>query len=170
MEPSAVLAEIARLGGRIDEVDEAAPGRPVVAVEFVDDRVADADLACLAGLPQLAIADAGLEHLQGLIGLVSLDLSCTGVTGVGFQRLRGLTRLQSLCLWSAAVTDEGLGYIAGMTSLRVMVLHFTPVTDKGLRHRYGMTHLQGLALPFTKVTADGIRRLKEVLPQLQVDV
>jgi hypothetical protein len=66
-------------------------------------KLKDADLALLAGLPQLksvnltdtAISDEGLRHLAGLTGLTDLYLGGTKVTDKGMTHLEGL-KLQGL--------------------------------------------------------------------------
>lgn len=98
---------IERLGGQVGYagsagVDRLADwvGRDTVArVDHVflgGCPIADDDLACLAGLPDLdtlvltttPITDDGLEHLRGLRGLSFVDLRFTSVTAGGVERLR----------------------------------------------------------------------------------
>jgi hypothetical protein len=79
------------LGGRI-EVDAKLQGRPVIRVDFISTR----------------LADAGLEHLKGLAQLQHLNLQGTHVTDAGLEHLKGLTRLQVLFLGDTRVTDAGV--------------------------------------------------------------
>jgi hypothetical protein len=52
-------------------------------------------------------ADAVLEHVAGLTGVVRLELSANQVTDAGLEHLRGLTELGLLFLHGTHVTEEG---------------------------------------------------------------
>jgi hypothetical protein len=103
------LQEIAKAGGSV-QVDESAPDRPVVSVDFdglsqtglmTSAPLGDDGLAhvqpYLAGLPRLRrlriaslamISDAGLRHLEGLTQLETLELYGDRITAAGVERLR----------------------------------------------------------------------------------
>src|SRR5262249_23951953 len=80
-EETKAIDAVVQLGGKIT-VDEDAPGKPVVGVSLKRCRITAADLACLEELPKLReldltltdVTDAGLEHLNGLTNLQTLDL------------------------------------------------------------------------------------------------
>jgi Leucine-rich repeat (LRR) protein len=57
------------------------------------------------------VTDAGLEHLNGLTQLQSLDLRVTNVTDAWLKHLKELTQLQSLDLRDTKVTDTGVEYL-----------------------------------------------------------
>jgi hypothetical protein len=101
------IAEITQAGGHV-QVDENAPGRPVVRVDleglkrtgFVITHLGDDGLASLRphleSLPRLRylritsmarISDAGLRHLEGLTQLETLELYGF-ITEAGVERLR----------------------------------------------------------------------------------
>lgn len=76
-------------------------------------------------------ADAVLEHVAGLTGVVCLRLYANQVTDVGMEHLRGLTRLRYLDLSYTQVTDAGLEHLKGLTELGLLQLHGTDVTEEG---------------------------------------
>jgi hypothetical protein len=56
------------------------------------------------------VTDAGLEHLQGLANLATLNLENNrGVSDSGLVHLKGLTKLRTLNLGGTKVTDAGVG-------------------------------------------------------------
>jgi hypothetical protein len=97
--PEGIRASIGDAGGSV-QVDETAPGKPIVAVDFdflPDDAKLLAVKPTLESLPQLRrikiskfsnVTDAGLLHLKGLTQLDSIDLYCLGVTTAGVEDLR----------------------------------------------------------------------------------
>ena len=79
--------------------------RPPVDMEKVRQEVE------AQGIPALRLthaADADLEHLKGLTGLQSLDLTDTQVTDASLEHLKGLTALRRLYLMYTQVTDAGV--------------------------------------------------------------
>ena len=91
------LAEVKKWGGKF-EVDEQAPGKPVVAVNLGGTRIKDAGVATLKGLPNLRrlnlartdLTDESLPHLKVLGQLHALDLTGTSVSSRGLEPLQGL--------------------------------------------------------------------------------
>ena len=117
--------------------------------------------------PGTVVTDAGLEHLQGLIGLQWLSLSASGVTDAGLRHIGGLTNLATLDLDDTSVGDAGLEHLKGLAKLQDLRLFNTKVTDAGLEHLKGMTSLQWLDLGSsfgprgnTEVTDTGLEHLK----------
>jgi hypothetical protein len=85
----------------------------VIAVKCsLNKKIADADLAHLAGLPRVeivwladtAITDDGLPHLSKLPKLKQLTLAGTKVTDKGVDSLTSL-KLERLIIFNTAVTD-----------------------------------------------------------------
>jgi len=175
------LASIEKLGGHVT-VDEKAPGRPVIGVNFSDVAITDAALACLDAFPDLqsldlghtqkpghaTITDTGLAHLRKLGQLRSLSLAGTEVTDAGLVHLHGLTHLQSLNLDGTKVTDAGVERLGKMTGLQGLKLRDTKVTDAGLEHLAGLKQLQTLNLGGTEVTGPGVKKLRRALPDCQI--
>src|SRR5262245_19471459 len=102
------------------KVDEAKPGKPVVAVHFRPNfgRVTDDHLAHLKVFPHLRsveipnkpfVTDDGQAHLAGLCELEEVVLNGTGVTAEAVRRfLNGRTRLRRLSLMKVPLGDDDL--------------------------------------------------------------
>jgi len=151
------------------------PGFWISHVRFAEES-GDADLATLDDLPDLLfvigcgsqVTDAGLEHLQGLRHLESVNLSKTRITGAGLVFLNKLTNLKRLDLSHTHVTDAGLRYLQGLTNLTELDLHGTQVTDAGLPYLKMLANLKDLDLYGTQVSFDGVKRLQQALPNCAV--
>jgi hypothetical protein len=175
--PDPTLAEIQRVGGKF-EIDETAPGRPLVSVDLSFTPITDTGLKHLRGSTSLeevylcgtGITDVGLEHLGGLTDLRVLDLwRCKNVTDAGLAHLEGMTRLRRLSLWNTEITDAGLQHLKGLTYLQELDLSHTQVTGAGLQHLRAMTGLRKLELIACEdVTDADIHGLKEALPELAI--
>lgn len=97
------------------EVDEKAPGKPVVSVK-VAYEVDDEDLANLAAhltafphrFKSARLSDAGLAQLKRLSQLQRLSLESAPITDAGLAELKDLTYLEELNLKGTKVTDAGV--------------------------------------------------------------
>src|SRR5262249_44012558 len=78
--------------------------------------------------------------------VVGVDLHGTRITDVGLEHLQSLTKLQTLNLYNTSVTDAGLVHLQRLTSLTTLYLNNTQVTDAGLVHLKSLARLQQLAL------------------------
>ena len=87
----------------------------------------------LSGVSFRMDATAGLEQLNGLTDLQTLDLAGTEVTDAGLTHLKGLTQLVSLDLSGTNITDAGLMNLKGLTRLVTLDLSGTNITDAGAR-------------------------------------
>jgi hypothetical protein len=133
------LEPIRKLGGTVYDGCSTVHGGVYVA--FDSDRVNDATLERLKGLPPIDgldfsgchITDAGLAHLKGMPQLIVLELDDTKVTNAGLADVKGLAKLESLSLNNTAVTDAGLDNLKGLTQLRWLDLDGTGVTDEGVK-------------------------------------
>jgi hypothetical protein len=171
------IAEIRKLGGKV-EVDTKHPGPPVVvAVDLKHTRVIDASLEHLKGLSQVeilflkdtAVTDEGLVSVKGLTNLEVLELSRTKVTDKGLEHLQGFVKLQRLDLGDTQVTDKGLIHLKGLTSLEALNLeNAVGVSDLGLVHLKDLAKLRTLNLQGTRVTAAGIQKLQKALPKVSI--
>ncbi len=157
------------------EIDEALAyvgqlGR-LTHLTLIGSTVTDTGLAHLRGLSDLEslmlrgctlFADAGLVHLEEMVGLKELVLDDAQVTDAGLAHLRGMARLEFLGLDRAQVTDAGLVHLEGMSRLQFLNLRGTRVTDSGLAHLKGLKNLHSLNLVGTGVTDAGLMQLKDL--------
>jgi internalin A len=115
------------------------------------------------------ITDAGARHLGGLTRLRLLGLTGTRIGDAGLEHLQGLPNLADLRLARTRVTDSGLEHLSRLPRLTYLDLEDNRITNAGLEHIKGMSGLNLVRLNGTQVTAEGVRRLREVLPNCQVD-
>jgi internalin A len=140
---------------------------------------ADADLAHVRPLGRLeslsipitsSVTNAGLRHLEQMIGLRALDLPFVRMGDAGLRHLKGLTGLRSLGLTGTQVTNAGLEYLEGLAGLEELFLGHTEIGDAGLAHLGGLTCLRMLDLNTTKVTDSGLVHLKELTDLRMLDL
>src|SRR5438309_948283 len=93
-----IVAHIKKLGGDVD-LNDKAPGKPAIKVNFFDRPITDAEM----------------EPLQGLTDLRWLGLSHTKVTSTGLKHIERLTNLQELYLFETAIDDTGLEHLKRMS-------------------------------------------------------
>ena len=174
LEQQAAVAAIEKIGGRVDyENDEKLVGggtpndKPFVYVTKVElSGIGNAELESLQKhlerLPRLksllisgSVTDAGLEYIEGLHHLQTLNLNNSNVTDVGLRIIAELNHLESLHLRCTKVTDVGLEFLKPLTRLKSLSLGGTQVTDAGLKHLAGLTQLQSLDLGWTKISEAG---------------
>ncbi len=149
----------------------------IMVVYLNHTQITDVGLAHLAGLTSLQelhlnytqITDAGLAHLSGLTSLQELDLYGTQISDAGLVHLEGLTSLQTLHLNYTQITDAGLVHLEGLTSLQELDLATTQITNRGLVHLVGLTSLERLRLGGTQITDAGVAKLKEALPNCDIE-
>jgi hypothetical protein len=114
----------------------------VVGVRLADDRITDADLAHLKGLPDLqtlyltgtSVTDEGLSELQGLSKLRTLSLDGTQFTDEGLKPLGRLKNLEYLNLKDSQVTDLGLVHLKELANLKCLQVFPRPLTKAGVRN------------------------------------
>ena len=170
-----LAAAVKALGGTAIQ-DLAAPGQPIVSLDFHHTRVSDADLEHLRTLGQLrslnlsgtAITDAGLASLENLTSLQVLQLSSTRVSDAGVPHLRGLTQLRELSFYHTHVTDDGLASLKGLVNLHDLTLSGPRITDAGLTQLAGLKDLRHLYLGQTGVSKAGAQALKKALPKIEI--
>jgi len=159
-DPEAVRKALAALrdADPLVKVDEAKPGKPVVAVHFRPNygKVRDDDLVRLKAFPNLRsvelpnkqfVTDAGLAHLAAHNQLEELCLNGTKVSAAGVVRfVKGRTNLQRLELSGVPLRDDDLASLKDLTELCVLSLRGTLVTDKGVEHLQAFPKLRWLNL------------------------
>jgi len=113
----------------------------------------DAEMACLDDLPYVW----------------SLDLSTTKISDAGLVHVEELTRLEKLQLQYTGVGDAGVQHLQGLNCLNYLDLSGTKVTDAGLEHLKGLRRLRHLFLQGSKVTKDGVEKLRQAMPNTQIE-
>ncbi|MBY0528168.1 MAG: hypothetical protein K2R98_32530 [Gemmataceae bacterium] len=146
--------ELRKLKPRYLEVDENAPGKPILVVD-------------LGGKEE--IGDNHLTLLKECTNLKELNLAYTNITDKGLANLKGLSSLQKLDLYHTKITDAGLPNLTALPKLAELSLDWTGVTDKGLEALKGMKQLQKLDLFRTKITDAGLASLKDMSQMKDID-
>lgn len=139
------------LGGEV-QINEEDADPLILAVDFSNSQVTDADLAQLQELPSIGI----------------LDFTNTAITDEGLKHLAKYPNLVILTLSDTKVTDEGIAQVASFTSLRRLTLLNLPVTDASIEHLKALKQLESLVIRGTKITPAGVQELRDALPDLQV--
>jgi Leucine-rich repeat (LRR) protein len=138
--------------------------------------IADADLACLSGLPNIDtlcldrthVTGVGLDSLPNAKNILALQLSGTQVSDEGLVHLAQLGGLRHLTLDKTKVTDAGLVHLSGLTNLRTLLLRDTNLTDDGLAHLTPLVNLEHLHLDNTGVGDAGLNQLPANLKSLRL--
>jgi RNA polymerase sigma factor (sigma-70 family) len=136
-------------------------------------QATDDGLVALVGLAALEelyvwdadkVSDAGIVHLAGLPKLRNLHISNGLLGDASLAVLAKIPSLQSLSLQRNAFGDAGLEHLAGMTQLRALWVGMSkrPITDAGVRHLSGLTALERLDLQHAKLTGAGLAGLKNL--------
>ena len=152
------------------------PLQHLPALEFVgysgSDTLSDTGLEYLAHIPSLRHLDIsgdlqtvpeyterGLEQLQYVSQLETLNLSFTAARSQGLKVLRMLKHLRELYLSGTELEDNSLEFLKSLEELRILQLNDTDVTDEGLVHLAGLKNLEELHLENTRTTGAGLRAL-----------
>jgi len=151
-EEAPIVEQIRELGGWATPCDRLDP-RACVHAEFRKAKMDKATLDRLGRLPRIG----------------TLILQDTPITDEGLQLLANLTQLQHLSLAKTQITDAGLQYLKAMTQLEWLNLDSTRVSDAGLEQIKGLPHLRRLVLTHTDVTDEGVKRLREALPNREIE-
>ena len=166
----ALVEKIQELGGRVMRVAADDPGMEIAFhLGRSQDGLRQVDAEDSDG-PESPALDGELGVLKDLGDLVSLHLGGTDVTDAGLVHLAGLTALKRLHLEKTKVSDAGLAHLASLESLSYLNLYQTGVTDAGLAHLEGLKNLKSLYLWQTQVTPDGAEKLRQALPDCNIDL
>ena len=113
------------------------------------------------------VTDTDLRKLAEFPKLTWLDLSLTRITDQGMQELEGLPGIVDLNLrFAEYVTDEGLAAIKGWQKLEKLNVHGTKISDTTLEHISGIDTIKSLDVGSSMVTDVGIEQLS-ALPKLE---
>jgi hypothetical protein len=172
-----VLAEIARLGGKVS-VEERAPGKPALRANLCYMRNVAQVLPRLRSLDNLVfvslwgspVTDADLVHLKDLPNLEVVCLWDTGVSDEGLRHLKNLPRLRELYLGRSmvsipgtnqvAISDVGLKHLSEMKHLRILDINHCKISDRGIAELTTLPHLSHIDVSSTEVTEKVIPTLK----------
>jgi serine/threonine protein kinase len=133
-------------------------------------RVVDADLARLEGLPDLngvglqgtRVGNAGTALLRKLAKLKYLYLGNTRIDDAGVAHLADLKNLVELDLGGTPIRNAGLTPLKGLAQLLVLNLRETAINDDGVAHLASLKKLHELNLSGTRVSDAGLAHLKEM--------
>jgi len=115
------IYEITKAGGRV-QVDESAPDKPVVRVDFEEPRK--------TGLMSFGpLGNDGLAHvrpyLEGLPRLHTLRISSwAGISDPGLVQLEGLTQLKTIELYGNRITESGVSGLRKKLS-NIQINHYS---------------------------------------------
>jgi Leucine-rich repeat (LRR) protein len=135
-----------------------------------------AELPKLKNLEELDLSecaqlfDDAMLPLTKMTKLKKLNLWRVNISDIGIEPLKGLTTLESLNLDNTRLGDDGMVYLSGLTNLTFMHLGSTQITDAGLVHLEGLKALKDLKVTRTAVTQQGIDKLKEKLPNTEIQL
>jgi hypothetical protein len=119
------------------------------------------DLTPVARAGLDALPNSGVSRFQGLLGLMSTDLSPPPFNGANVKYLKNMTRLEALNFPDdTSITDADLTQLIRLTALRQLNLHDPRITDAGLTCLKDMTSLTNLMLTGTQVSANGLQNLR----------
>lgn len=113
--------------------------------------------------------DDQLIHLAPLRSLNSLRLSFWCGDN-GLKALRTLTKLETLELYDTQVTDAGLSVLKSMKRLKSLRIdHCSSITDAGIASLGACKKLVRLRVVGTNISPAGVARLRELLPNCQIE-
>ena len=113
--------------------------------------------------------DQAMSHLRHACQLKSLALLDSTVTDAGLLSLKGKGALESLALIESLITDEGIRLICELENLRYLDVQGTKITDGSVKYLTRLRELRFLCVKQTRLSEGKIRRLKESLPQCEIE-
>lgn len=114
-------------------------------------------------LHEMAVTDRIKEHV------VSVDLSGGNASDADVTRLGDFPHLASVDLSRTAVTGSTLAHLAGLEYLTRLNLYGTRVDDAALEHLANLSALESVYLWQTNVTDEGVARLRDALPNAEIN-
>ncbi len=107
------------------------------------------------------IDDAGVEKLQMLVNLKSINLRRTSITDKAVTFLKAMPKLSQLHLLFTRISDAGLAQLCDMHRLTLLDLRgCTYISDAGMESVGELTNLRVLKLRNFAVTNSGLEKLK----------
>jgi|GEM_PF-1752129 hypothetical protein len=87
----------------------------------------------------------------------------------GLYDLSAFPLLTDLNLEYSEISDAGLSQLGTLKQLTSLVLLGTEISDTGLAHLHGLSLLETLDLEFTSVSEGGLEKLKQALPNCEIN-
>jgi formylglycine-generating enzyme required for sulfatase activity/serine/threonine protein kinase len=165
-----VLAKKGSLGIRIKGENKSKSVNQPTDVPRELFSVVSINLTRQAGLKTEAISDSELECLAASKEIENIQLyRQTNITDLGLNHLQSLKSLRTLNLNYCGVTDDGLRYLQALQNLKDLELTGTRTSDDGLVHLHRLDQLSKLKLRSTKITSAGIAALQKKLPNCKIE-
>jgi Leucine-rich repeat (LRR) protein len=151
----------------------------IVSVDLASTWITDADLARVAGLPQLhrldlshtRISDVGMEYLKSLPAVSELNLYFAEfITDDSIASLKTWSRLERLDLRGTRVTSRVFEYLGHLTGLKSLDLSHTQIDDEGFEELAALTRLEDLAIGANRLSGACLSLLKGLPSLRRLDV
>jgi hypothetical protein len=120
-------------------------------------------------LGHTGVTDEQLGRLASLTELERLHLTQASLTSAGLAHLKHFPKLKQLSLNSVPVDDQGAKILAQLEQLEDLDLYGSSVSDQSVAELAKLKSLKKLWVRKTKITPEGLARLKESLPQAEID-
>jgi hypothetical protein len=115
-----------------------------------------------------AVGDASLAQICCIDSMQVLDVDGTQVTDAGVVYLARLKNLRWLRAANTKIQGTTLGYLQQLPNLHTIELAGTPVNDQTVPVLCTMKQLTELIVSNSQISAQGIQRLKQALPNCEV--
>lgn len=133
------------------------------------DRIVSAVMLRSLSLSGCEIRDKQLMKLSQLNHLGALDLGSTLISDKGLEALAGMKSLERLTLRYTSIGDDGLVHLTKAAHLLMLNLEGTNVSRASLESLASMNALSRLNLKHTQFTTTAVDRLRELLPDCQIE-
>ena len=148
-------------------------GLPATHVEF------DTDGALVAISGQGDFNDSMAQSLTVFPRLRELRIDAPHLTTAGFQAIGKRMSLEVLSVLCSGIANEDIRMLAALPKLSYLEISNTPagesygrslLTDEAVPHLAKCKSLKTLVLSNTGISARGVERLKELLPNTNIDI
>ncbi|MCA9129673.1 MAG: DUF3592 domain-containing protein [Planctomycetales bacterium] len=171
-EDRSLVEAIKQVGGKVEYENN-----EVRVVDLSEIDGTDGILEILVHFPTLEhvsakgkkITDQAVRHLLRLPNLRALDLHNTSLSSEGLRRLQQLQHLEMLSLKGTRIRSEAILSVVGMPALEELDLSYTAIDDQALEFLADCKELTSLDVKGTNVSSPAIQRLRQRLPDIDVD-
>ncbi len=148
-------------------VDESQPNVPKVLLHILGDEA-------FASIVQIDfqgtdVNDDVIANLPSLDTILYVSLAYTDVTDRSIAVITRTRGLRTLSLDGCAITDGGLSLLTGCNTLEALYLDGTLITDDSVEHLQQMKSIKYLSVRNTAVTSHGLLRLRDALPDCEIE-